>query len=507
MLQTNVLEYLEGTAARFPDKPAFVDEGECFTFARLLSCARGLGCALAGLTPRRNAPVAVLVERSAAAVAAFQGVLCSGNFYVPLDSQMPLARMESILTTLSPAALVYPRALEGTARALAAFCPILCQEEGFAHPVQADLLAACRAGVLDTDPVYGIFTSGSTGTPKGIVCHHRGVIDLAEWLAEAGRFTEEDVLGNQAPFYFDGSVKDLYMTLKCGATCHILPKKLFMFPKLLVEKLDQEGVTTLAWATSAFHLVAASGVLEQYRPSHLTKVLAGGEAMLARDLNIWRRALPQVRYINLYGPTETTVDAAWYEVDRDFADGEPIPIGLPCRNKEILLLDEGLRPVTDGQIGELCIRGLGLAKGYFGDWDKTRGAFVQDPRNPYYPDLIYRTGDLALRGADGLLYFSTRRDGQIKHMGYRIELGEIETALSGIPGLDEVACLFDQERDKLLCAYTGGEDPKQLAKAARDLLPRYMVPNAYHHLEEMPHNANGKIHRVKLREELLHETN
>ena len=262
MLQRNVLEYLEASAARFPDKLAFVDEREEFTFSRLLDSARAMGCALAALTPRYNAPVAVLTERTAASVAAFMGALCSGNFYVPIDSQMPLGRMESIMTTLSPAALVYPAALEETARQLAAFCPILSEEEGFACPENERVLAERRAMVLDTDPVYGIFTSGSTGTPKGIVCHHRGVIDLAEWLAEAGRFTPEDVLGNQAPFYFDGSMKDVYMTLKCGATCRILPKKLFMFPKLLIEELDRHGVTTLAWATSAFHLVAASGVLD-----------------------------------------------------------------------------------------------------------------------------------------------------------------------------------------------------------------------------------------------------
>lgn len=374
------------------------------------------------------------------------------------------------------------------------------------YPVDSAILAQRRAMVLDTDPVYVIFTSGSTGVPKGIVCHHRGVIDLAEWLARAGRFTADDVLGNQAPFYFDGSVKDVYMTLKCGATCRILSKKLFSFPKLLIEELNQRRVTTLAWATSAFHLVAASGVLERYQPLCLNKVLAGGEAMLARDVNIWRRALPQVRYINLYGPTETTVDVAWYEVDREFADNEPIPIGTACENKEILLLDKQLQQVQDGEIGEICIRGLGLAKGYFGDWDKTRAAFVQDPRNPYYPDLIYRTGDLAQRGKDGLLYFSARLDGQIKHMGYRIELGEIETALSALPDVKEAACLYDPAREKIHCVYTGNEDYQAIAKALRSSLPKYMLPNRYHCVDAMPMNANGKIDRPALKARFLNGT-
>ena len=212
-----------------------------------------------------------------------------------------------------------------------------------------------------------------------------------------------------------------------------------------------------------------------------------------------------MRYINLYGPTEVTVDCTWYPIDREFADTEMVPIGRACANKEVFLLDGEGKPVPPGQPGEICVRGMGLAKGYYGQWDKTRESFVQDPRNPWYPDLIYRTGDLAVMDETGLLTFLSRADGQIKHMGYRIELGEIEATLSGIPSIREVACLFDRERDKILCIYTGGEETGEVAKADRAMLPRYMVPNVYHRREEMPHNPNGKIHRVQLKEEYLHE--
>lgn len=505
MLQTNVLEYLEASAARVPDKVAFADKENSFTFSQLQRAAQGLGTALAELTPRHNAPVCVLVERTAATLAAFQGVLYAGNFYVPIDSQMPLARMERIFETLSPAALVYPAALEGTARALSRFCPALELEAGLAHPADGEELARRRAMVLDTDPVYVIFTSGSTGTPKGIVICHRSVIDFVEWLAQAGEFSDRDVLGNQAPFYFDLSVKDIYLTLKCGATTHIIPQNLFLFPLPLVRFLEEKRVTALVWATSAFHLLAASGALEKEAPTHLRTAILGGEALQAKHLNRWRRALPQVRYINLYGPTEVTVDCTWYPIDREFADTEMVPIGRACANKEVFLLDGEGKPVPPGQPGEICVRGMGLAKGYYGQWDKTREAFVQDPRNPWYPDLIYRTGDLAVMDETGLLTFLSRADGQIKHMGYRIELGEIEATLSGIPSIREVACLFDRERDKILCIYTGGEETGEVAKAARAMLPRYMVPNVYHRREEMPHNPNGKIHRVQLKEEYLHE--
>ena len=505
MLQKNVLEYLEGSAARFPDKVAFSDEERAYTFSQLRNSAERLGTALAELTPRHNAPVCVLVERTAVTMVAFQGILYSGNFYVPIDSQMPLSRMERILETLSPAALVYPASLEKTARALARFCPILELETALDHAADGGELARRRALVLDTDPVYVIFTSGSTGTPKGIVICHRSVIDFVEWLAEAGEFTEQDVMGNQAPFYFDLSVKDIYLTLKCGATTHIIPQKLFLFPLLLVRFLEEKQVTALVWATSAFHLLAASGALEKEVPTHLRTAILGGEALQAKQLNRWRRALPDVRYVNLYGPTEVTVDCTWYPIEREFADTEMIPIGRACANKEVFLLDSEGKPVPPGRPGEICVRGMGLAKGYYGQWDKTRDAFIQDPRNPWYPDLIYRTGDLAVMDETGLLTFLSRQDGQIKHMGYRIELGEIEATLSGIPSIHEVVCLFDRERDKILCIYTGDEESGAVAKAARAMLPRYMVPNVYHRREEMPHNANGKIHRVELRKEYLHE--
>ena len=263
MLQKNVLEYLEHSAARFPDKTAFSDETETFSFSRMLACARSLGTALAGLSPRHNGPVAVLVDHSAANLTAFMGVLYSGNFYVPVDSQMPLPRMKAILDTLDPVALVYTAGTRETAQAVAGLCPLLLDTDGFACPADEALLCARRAKVLDIDPVYAIFTSGSTGAPKGIVICHRSVIDFVEWMADACGFTEHDIMGNQAPFYFDLSVKDIYLTLKCGATTHIIPKKDFLFPTLLMDFLDEKKVTALVWATSAFHLVANSGVLEK----------------------------------------------------------------------------------------------------------------------------------------------------------------------------------------------------------------------------------------------------
>ena len=174
---------------------------------------------------------------------------------------------------------------------------------------------------------------------------------------------------------------------------------------------------------------------------------------------------------------------------------------------QILLLGEDGQPVEPGQPGEICVRGTGVASGYFGDPEKSDAVFIQNPCNPYFRDILYKTGDLAVQREDGLLYFLSRRDGQIKHMGYRIELGEIEVALHSVPGIRAAACLFDQTRDRILCIYAGSPDSAELAKAMRKLVPKYMLPNIYEKLDALPYNANGKIDRVQLKERYLHAEN
>lgn len=498
----NLLEYLERSAARVPDKTAFADEGRSFTFAQLLDFAYRCAAAIARHTDAVNRPVVVLTDRTAITLAAFQGVLASGNYYVPLDDRMPEQRMHAVLEQLSPALLLYAPAQTAVAEKLAGCCPMLCLDEAEHTAPDAALVAARQAMVLDIDPAYVIFTSGSTGTPKGILISHRSVIDFTEWMAAACGITGEDIMANQAPFYFDLSVKDIYLTLKCGATTHILSKKLFMFPLMLLRKIDEVGATALIWATSAFNLVATSKALAKCQPKSLRHVIVGGEALMARNLNIWRAALPGVQYINLYGPTEVTVDCTWYPVpmDRTYADDEPLPIGTACRNKQVLLLDDALRPVPDGTPGEICVRGIGLARGYFADPDKTAAAFVQNPLQPNYPDVIYRTGDVGVRREDGLLYFSARKDGQIKHMGYRIELGEIETALLALPEVPDAVCFFDEARDRIVCCYEGGLTADELVGRLKSRLPRYMLPNIWLPQDKLPHNANGKVDRPALRE-------
>lgn len=504
-MQRNLLDYLEKTTEKMPERIAVTDETEQISFSQLLRRAQSLGTALAEQTGVCNRPVAVLTDRNAASVVAFLGVLYSGNYYVPVDCKMPEARMTALMEQLHPTAVVLAAKDLSAANHLSRFCPLVSMEGDYA--VKETVLSNARSRILDVDPAYIIFTSGSTGAPKGIVVSHRSVIDFTDWYTETCGIDSDDILGNQAPFYFDLSVKDLYSMLKTGATMHILPKKFFTFPLLLMRYLKEHQITTLSWATSAFHLIANSGVLEKEQPHSIRRVILGGEALQAKQLNIWRRALPHVQYINLYGPTEVTVDCCYYFIDREFSDTETIPIGKACENMEVFLLDEQGNPVPAGQTGEICVRGTGLAQGYFGDWPKSDAVFTQDPRNPWYHDRIYHTGDMAMMDDHGNFVFLARKDNQIKHAGYRIELGEIETALNSIPGLQAAICFFDPGKDRIHCVYQGELTSSQIVTALKPLIPKYMMPNLYHPVEKMPYNANGKIDRNTLKRTYLDETN
>ena len=504
-MQQNLLEYLENTAQRCPDAPAVIDENEQFTFGQLRDKARNIGTALCRLVGVHNRPVAVLTDRTAKSAVAFMGVLCSGNYYTPVDCKMPAERMNNLIKQLSPAALLFAQGERAVAETYRDQCPLICIDEAMETAADAALLSDVRRKVLDVDPAYIIFSSGSTGAPKGIVVSHRSVIDFTDWYVDTCGIQSTDKLGNQAPFYFDLSVKDLYSCMKTGAAMHILPKKFFLFPILLMRYLEENGITVLSWATSAFHLVANSGVLAKIAPQSLRRVIVGGEALQAKQLNLWRAALQNCQFINLYGPTEVTVDCCYHIIEKDYADTDTIPIGKACENMEVFLLDADGNTVADGQIGEICVRGSGLAQGYFGDPDKTNAVFTQDPRNPWYHDRIYHTGDMATVNEDGDFVFLARKDNQIKHAGYRIELGEIETAVNSLSGMQAAICFFDAARDRIHCVYQGELDAADIVKGARALIPKYMLPNVYTKVEQMPYNPNGKIDRVALKKEYLNE--
>lgn len=495
----NILEYLENSAEVFPDKIAFSDEFSEMTYRDFLLKAQTIGSVLLKSSIQRS-PVAVLFDKTAESLAALMGVIYSGNFYTVLDAEMPAARMDAILKGLSPVAILTKQSHEKQLWETSFQGHVFLMENMHSESPDREALLRVREKSIDTDPVYVLFTSGSTGIPKGAVVCHRSVIAYAEWVGETFKLDEKTVFGNQTPFYFSMSVLDIFSTLRNAATMHIIPRKLFAFPAKLIEYLNARNVNTLYWVPSALSIISNWKLFDYMPALSLKSVLFAGEVMPAKVLNYWAAHLPETLFANLYGPTEVTDICTYYIVNRVFGDAEAIPIGNACNNCDVLVITPDGREAGPDEEGELYVRGSFLAAGYYNNPQKTAEAFIQNPLNPHYPELVYKTGDIVKRNSRGELLYITRIDFQIKHMGYRIELGEIEAAAYASEDIVSCAAIYDAQTDQIILLYQGGSaDSLAVSEALRNRLPKYMLPSRLIRLAQMLYNQNGKIDRARLR--------
>ncbi|MBQ6569320.1 MAG: amino acid adenylation domain-containing protein [Clostridia bacterium] len=498
MQQINVLEYLENTVKKVPDKIAFADDNVQLSFAQISNISRAIGSYLYN-NGCYGKPVVVFMEKCPQEIAAFWGCTYSGAIYVPIDAEMPRFRIQLILENLKADMMIVDKTTKELAKDFEFSGTVALYDDAAATEIDEDALQSVRDRHLDTNPLYITFTSGSTGIPKGVIACHRCVIDYIESLSDVIGFNENTRFANQTPLYMDASMKELYPTIKFGATTWLVPKQLFMFPVKLVEFLNEHEVNTICWVVSALTIVSSFRTFEKVKPEFLHTIVFSGEVFPIKQYNMWKEAVPGASFTNLYGQTEVTGVCCYYRIDRDFALDETMPAGRPFKNTEILLINEKNELAAPGESGEVCVRGTCVTLGYFNDPQRTSASFVQNPLNTRYPEIIYRSGDIGRWNERGELEFVSRKDFQIKHMGHRIELGEIEVNVSMLDGVSMACCIYDKVKGKIVLYYTGDLEVKPLVEALKEKLPRYMIPNMVEHLDEMPLTANGKMDRNTLK--------
>lgn len=499
----NILDCLEQTEERYKYKTAVSDSRLSLTWHELAVMSRKIGSGISRLVPAGR-PVPILMEKSAITLAAMFGTVYAGCFYVPVNPDNPAERLKKIFETLEAKIVVADengkQILESSGLLTDGNLEPVLAETLLKADVDAGKLAEIRAAGKKTDPLYGLFTSGSTGNPKAVVVSHGAVLQFIGHFTECFHITDEDVIGNQAPFDFDVSVKDIYSAVMTGAGLALIPKEYFSTPPRLLDDLCERKVTTLIWAVSALTLVSSLKGLSYRVPERVNKVMFSGEAMPPKQLRIWQEALPNAEFVNLYGPTEITCNCTFYRVKRQYEDKEKIPAGRAFPGRVVFLLDEEDRKiVAPGHQGEICVAGESLAEGYYRNAEQTAQRFVLYPVNGKEKERIYKTGDMGCFDENGELVFAGRKDFQIKHMGHRIELEEIESAMNSVDSIQRSCCIFDRDRNRIVGFYMGDMESAEVRRTLKQKLPLYMVPPRLIRMNMMPLNKNGKTDRDYLK--------
>lgn len=491
-----VLNYIENSASLYPDKLAIICEDEKITYKNLIKSSRSVGTFIANLKIFKK-PIIIFMDKGIDTSISFLGSLYAGCSYCLVNPEFPHNRILDIKSVLnSPLVITDDDHLN---LACELFENVVNISDIKNTTINIELLNIIHDKVIDYDPVYINFTSGSTGVPKGVVVSHRSIIDFMREFTRLFGINDTDIIGNQAPFDFDVSVKDIYAAFFTGATLVIIPKSYFSNPAKLLDYLVDKNITNLTWAVSALCLITTFHGLDYKVPKSVRRVIFSGEVMPMKHLNIWMEKLPNTMFVNVYGPTEITCNCTYHILDRNRIYEDKIPIGKHFPNERVMLLDDNSKEITKPhEKGLICVSGTALALGYYNNKEKTNEVFITNPLVSEYQEMMYNTGDLGEYNEFGEIVFCGRKDFQIKYQGHRIELEEIERAMMKINGIIRSCVIFDEEKSKLYGFYIGDMDKKNLHLKLKETLPVFMIPTKLIKVEEMPLTKNGKIDRKAL---------
>lgn len=502
-MKTNLLHYLEDTVVNKVNSIAVKHNGQEISFKDLKDKTQKLGTFLLDkINYLTNTPIAVFLPKEINAVVADIGIMYSSNPFMNLDIKTPKERIMNIFELIKPAAVITSKKYMKTLQDVMIPVILIDELDWDTLPIDEEALNARRQQLIDTDPFCLINTSGSTGTPKGVVLNHRSFFDFMAVSNERFGFNGSEIMGSLSPIVFDIFDFELCMLMVNGSQLVLLDAFLASFPVRLLEMMANNHVNFIFWVPSIMVTIANMGLLDKVALPDLKLVWFAGEVFPTKQFLVWYDKLTHTKFANLYGPIEITLDCTYYVVETRPDEKEPLPIGIPYRNTDILLLNDDNQKCKIGEEGELCVRGTSLAMGYYNNPEMTAAAFTQNPLNTAYPETIYRTGDMAYMREDGNIMFKGRKDSLIKHMGYRIELGEIEHVIVNDLKIVKYCCaVYRYAKKEIVLYYENEKDisDKEFRSAISKVFPAYMIPSVFIKMDALPRNTNGKIDRLLLK--------
>ena len=492
-------ELFEEQVEQTPENVAVVFEGEQLSYRELNRRANQLAHHLQSLGVGPGSRVGIWMERSLELMVALVGTLKAGGAYVPLDPNYPQDRLSFMLGDAQvPALLTRERFLKDLPEYAG---HVVCMDrDGEAISRESEENLVSRIG--PNDAVYVIYTSGSTGTPKGVIGLHRGAVNRLNWMWRVYPFKGGEVCCQKTYLSFVDSVWEIFGPLLQGVPTVIISDDAVKDPQLLIEGLAANHVSRIVLVPSLLRVLLDSFGDLQKRLPELRLWVTSGEEIPVELAKRFGQAMPEARLINLYGSSEVSADVTCYEIGGDPLE-QRVPIGRPIDNTQVHLLDEHLNPVPIGVHGELHVGGAGLARGYLNRPDLTAERFIANPFR--LGEVLFKTGDLGRRLADGSIEYLGRRDHQVKIRGFRVELGEVESQIKGLEAVSNCVVVLREDRpgDQWLVAYYVPREGDTVSgshvrRHLESKLPDYMVPQYFVELSSIPLTPNGKVDRKAL---------